>query len=196
MFNIRWTDFVSFIVLFCERQRWKQSGRCIASKSADEQTLQYDIIRNYTRRLFVNMFFMKVFCTFTLTLCIPGTTGDCGVCVPQPIENVYPECFRGGEKTGIAVRREDFRPICGYAVCPFDAPDENRNHFERRKPNENVLFVVIHFTGEHVDFATAVRLFTSNITRGRVSSHYVIAKPAEAAADRQLLQVKNTPHSK
>lgn len=135
------------------------------------------------------MFLAIVFCAFTLARNLPGaTTNDCNR-TSQPIEDVYPECFRGKEKSGVMVREEDFVPIRGYAVCPFGAPNDNKNHFERRKPDDRILFIVLHYTDKNFDFAATVERFTSNVTDARVSSHYVIAEPAEAGADKQLLQV-------
>jgi len=132
------------------------------------------------------MFFAAVFCAFAY--CVPSVTGN-GDQGTQPIENVYPECFRGRKKTGIVVSEDNFKPIRGYAVCPFDAPNTNRNYFVRRNPDENVLFVVLHYTNKYFDFATTVELFTSNNIRGQVSTHYVIAKSYETPTDKQLLGV-------
>lgn len=72
-----------------------------------------------------------------------------------------------------------------FVVYPFDASIKNRNHFVRRNTDENVLFVILHYTNKYFN----LRL-PSNNTRARVSSHYVIAKLHEAPTDKQLLRVK------
>lgn len=104
----------------------------------------------------------------------------------QPIENVYP--YFHGNKSGIMVHKEKFWSIYGYAVDPFKYPNQNRNHFHPRKRDEKIDFLIIHYT-DTLDFEYTVKHFTLNNTSNGVSSHYVIAKPVEAGAHKQLLQV-------
>jgi len=111
--------------------------------------------------------------------------------VLQPIEIVYPKCFRATGHTEIMVHKEYFNPVHGYAISPFKSPNENRNHFYRRNANKKIKIIVLHFTD--LDFGTTVKVFTSkrSSTSRYVSSHYVIARPTEAGTHNQLLQVKH-----
>ncbi|KAL5235092.1 hypothetical protein ACI65C_002502 [Semiaphis heraclei] len=108
--------------------------------------------------------------------------------VLQPIEIIYPNCFRATEKTGVMVYEKYISPIHGYAISSFESPNTSRNHFYRRNVNDKIKIIVLHYTV--VNFRTTVKMFTSisSNTSTNVSSHYVIAKNTEAGTHNQLLQ--------
>lgn len=131
-----------------------------------------------------NIFFVTFNLIF-LRLCSSESSND-----DLPIETVYPKCYNNKDKpSGIMVHKEFFDPIHGYAITPFKDNEVNRNNFRPRKPYDEIKIIVLHFTGD--SFANTINRFYLRNTHYPSSAHYLITRPTEAEAHKQLLQVNH-----
>jgi len=94
-----------------------------------------------------------------------------------PIEKFFPQAFKQEDR--ISVTPKMIAGRAGYQVDEFqDTP--NRNHWDSRNDTP-VKHLVMHYTV--CDFPTTVRLFTKDVSDGRVSAHYVLTQKEEGAGN-------------
>lgn len=88
-------------------------------------------------------------------------------------EDVFPTVF--SRPSGIRLQPKAFGEAPGYQVEEFSGLDANRNHWDDRAADQGpVRFLVMHYTV--CDLPATLNLFTSNISDGRASAHYVISE--------------------
>ncbi|KAK8951121.1 hypothetical protein KSP39_PZI003974 [Platanthera zijinensis] len=102
-----------------------------------------------------------------------------------PIDQAFPGVF--SPKTGINVTASTIHGVEGsYTIDTFPEAEKKRNHYDSREGSK-IKYLIMHYTVD--DFASTVKTFTSNISQGRTSSHFVITQKEEKVTRGKLLQV-------
>ncbi|WP_341763603.1 N-acetylmuramoyl-L-alanine amidase [Candidatus Tisiphia endosymbiont of Beris chalybata] len=102
-----------------------------------------------------------------------------------PIDQAFPGAFEAG--TGINVSPTTIHGIANsYQIDPFPSSEQNRNHYDSRG-GAKIKYLIMHYTVD--DFALSVNKFTTNVSQGRTSAHFITTEKTEKVAGGKLLQV-------